>query len=91
LIKALREEVQEYGELLKLLDEQQAAILDRNPAAIRSVQRSIKPQLNAVFTGYGMRGRVMQTLHGLGCAVVVARQPLAISASGPGWEKMGAR
>ena len=45
LIGALRDEVQEYGELLSLFNDQQAAILERNPSRVLEVQDTIKEQL----------------------------------------------
>jgi flagellar biosynthesis/type III secretory pathway chaperone len=45
LIGALRDEVQEYGELLSLFNDQQAAILERNPGRVLEVQDTIKEQL----------------------------------------------
>jgi len=45
LIGALRDEVQEYGELLSLFNDQQAAILERNPGRVLEIQDTIKEQL----------------------------------------------
>ena len=45
LIGALRDEVQEYGELLSLFNDQQAAILERDPSRVLEVQERIKDQL----------------------------------------------
>jgi len=48
LIEALRDEVQEYGGLLSLFDEQQTAILERKPTVVLSIQDSIKGQLETI-------------------------------------------
>jgi flagellar biosynthesis/type III secretory pathway chaperone len=45
LIVALRDEVQEYGELLSLFNDQQTAILERNPGRVLEIQDTIKEQL----------------------------------------------
>jgi flagellar biosynthesis/type III secretory pathway chaperone len=50
LIAALRDEVQEYGELLSLFNDQQTAILDRNPGMVLVIQDSIKGQLEIINT-----------------------------------------
>ena len=48
LIDALRDEVQEYGELLSLFNDQQTAILERNPNLVLAIQDSIKGQLEII-------------------------------------------
>jgi flagellar biosynthesis/type III secretory pathway chaperone len=48
LIEALRAEVQEYGELLSLFNDQQAAILDRDPSTVLVIQDTIKAQLSNI-------------------------------------------
>jgi flagellar biosynthesis/type III secretory pathway chaperone len=49
LIDALREEVQEYGGLLSLFNEQQTAILERKPDAVLAVQEAIAQQLDNIL------------------------------------------
>lgn len=48
LVDALRDELQEYGDLLNLFDEQQAAILRREPDAVLATGDSITAQLKTV-------------------------------------------
>jgi hypothetical protein len=62
LIVALREEVQEYGELLSLFNDQQTAILERNPNLVLAVQDSIKEQLEAIHSCRKQRETVAREL-----------------------------
>ena len=48
LIEALRDEVQEHGELLSLLNEQETAILKRKPNAVLALQKAIILQLKTI-------------------------------------------
>jgi len=48
LIDALRDEVQEYGGLLSLFNDQQTAILERKPDAVLAVQEAIAQQLETI-------------------------------------------
>jgi len=48
LIDALRDEVQEYGGLLSLFEEQQTAILERKPDVVLANQDSIRAQLETI-------------------------------------------
>jgi len=48
LIDALRDEVQEYGGLLSLFNEQQKAILDRKPDAVLAVQEAVALQFGTI-------------------------------------------
>jgi len=48
LIEALREEVQEYGGLLSLFNEQQTAILERKPDTVLVTQDTITAQLATI-------------------------------------------
>jgi flagellar biosynthesis/type III secretory pathway chaperone len=48
LVQTLREEVQEHGALLNCFEEQQAAILKRNPDAVLASNETIKGQLQLI-------------------------------------------
>lgn len=48
LIETLREELQEYGGLLSLFDDQQKAILARKPDEVLMIQGSIRAQLDTI-------------------------------------------
>jgi len=48
LIEALRDELQEYGGLLSLFDDQQKAILARKPEEVLVIQNTIKVQLEMI-------------------------------------------
>jgi flagellar biosynthesis/type III secretory pathway chaperone len=48
LIEALRNEMQEYGGLLSLFNDQQAAILERKPDRVVAMQEAIMRQVNAI-------------------------------------------
>ena len=48
LVNALRDELQEYGGLLNLFNEQQAAILQRRPDMVLAVSATIEEQLKTV-------------------------------------------
>jgi len=48
IIEALRAEMQEYGGLLNLFDQQQNAILSRNPDGVADMEQTIEAQLATV-------------------------------------------
>lgn len=50
LIEALRDEVQEYGGLLSLFNDQQTAILERKPDLVVASQEAITQQLSTINT-----------------------------------------
>jgi hypothetical protein len=66
LIEALRAEVQEYGELLSLFNDQQAGILGRNPSLVLDVQETIRGQLGTIG---GIRKRREQIAKDLAMAM----------------------
>jgi flagellar biosynthesis/type III secretory pathway chaperone len=70
LIEALRDEVQEYGGLLSLFEDQQTAILERKPTTVLAIQNSIKGQLETIN---GCRKRREQIAREL--AISVGRNP----------------
>ena len=48
VVEALRDELQEYGGLLNLFEDQQAAILQRRPEVVLEVTASIEEQLKTI-------------------------------------------
>jgi len=48
VVEALRDELQEYGGLLNLFEDQQTAILQRRPEVVLEVTASIEEQLNTI-------------------------------------------
>jgi flagellar biosynthesis/type III secretory pathway chaperone len=55
LADALRNELQEYGELLNLFDKQQAAILKRDPDTVLVLNDSITAQMKLIDQRRGLR------------------------------------
>jgi flagellar biosynthesis/type III secretory pathway chaperone len=70
LIEALREEVQEYGELLSLFNDQQRAILDRDPTQVLVIQDAISKQLELINACRKRREHVAREL-----AVLLGQPP----------------
>jgi flagellar biosynthesis/type III secretory pathway chaperone len=70
LIDALRDELQEYGGLLSLFDEQQKAILARQPDAVLVIQDSIRTQLDTIHVCRKHREQVASEL-----AVLLGQDP----------------
>lgn len=69
LVEALREEMQEYGALLNLFDEQQTAILQRLPDVVLTVDGSIHAQLRETRSRRSRReGLVRDTASAMGHA-----------------------
>ena len=64
LIDALRDEVQEYGGLLSLFNDQQKAILDRKPEGVITVQEAIALQFSTIDE---CRKRREQTTRDIAC------------------------
>ena len=60
LAATLRWELQEYGGLLNLFDEQEAAILHDEPDALRSVLDSIAQQARTIYTCRKQRESLVQ-------------------------------
>jgi flagellar biosynthesis/type III secretory pathway chaperone len=70
LIEALREEVQEYGGLLSLFEEQQTAILERKPDLVLASQDSIRTQLSTIHVCRKHREQIAREF-----AVAVGQKP----------------
>ncbi len=62
IIDALRAEMQEYGGLLNLFDQQQNAILNRNTDSIATMEQTIEAQLATLRARRGHRERLVTAL-----------------------------
>jgi len=63
LIDALREELQEYGGLLELFDEQQAAILKSDPRGFLDLGAAVDEQISLVSANRGRREALVRELN----------------------------
>ena len=66
IIAALRAELEEYGGLLNVFDEQQQAILNRKPDAVLALEEKLSGQLSAVRTRRSQREGLVSTFAGDG-------------------------
>jgi flagellar biosynthesis/type III secretory pathway chaperone len=66
IIAALRAELEEYGGLLNVFDEQQQAILNRQPDTVLALEERLAVQLSAVKTRRSQRESLVATFAGDG-------------------------
>jgi flagellar biosynthesis/type III secretory pathway chaperone len=66
IIAALRGELEEYGGLLNVFDEQQQAILNRQPDAVLALEEKLSAQLSAVRTRRTQREGLLSRFAGDG-------------------------
>ena len=66
IIAALRAELEEYGGLLNVFDEQQQAILNRQPDAVLALEERLAAQLSAVKTRRSRRETLVSSFAGDG-------------------------
>jgi flagellar biosynthesis/type III secretory pathway chaperone len=62
LARPLREEIQEYGALLNLFEDQQTAILQRQPDLVLAIVDAIAKQVELIHTCQKRRKQLVQTI-----------------------------